>query len=152
MSMKVHYISLLLLGFLTGCVSPRHPTAITPLPKTSAASGSASPLGSAKSASGTDYRHGVKAEGSHEYMYVSADGQKAWYSALELERIARDYAQSEKLDFDFADTEKKIWVHTDGGRVLATVWFSSAIGKPSLCIEIGRSGKVIGHKIAVLYY
>ena len=41
-------------------------------------------------------RIGVKDKGEHEHMFIAADGPKEWYSALELERIARAYAESKK--------------------------------------------------------
>jgi hypothetical protein len=91
-------------------------------------------------------RLGVQVKGEHEYMFVNGDGQKQWYSALELEQIAIDYVKSKKLEFEFEGTQKNIWVHTDGGKVLAEVWFTSPVGKPGLQILIGRKGEVIKHK------
>jgi len=75
-----------------------------------------------------DKRVGVQSKAEQEYMFVMGDGQKAWYSALELEHIARTYANTQKLDFKFDSTEKSVWVHTDGGKVLAEVWFKSGGG------------------------
>jgi hypothetical protein len=94
-----------------------------------------------------DSRLGAQSKGEHEYMFVGGDGQKAWYSALELERIAKAYAKSNKLAFEFEGTNKNIWVNTDGGKVLAEVWFSSGVGRPALQIQIGRKGNVLKHKI-----
>ena len=90
-----------------------------------------------------DTRLGVKDKAAHEHMFISADGPKEWYSALELERVARDFAVSNKADFRFEGTEMNIWVKTDGGKVLADVFWSSAVGKPGLHVEIGRDGKAI---------
>ncbi len=101
----------------------------------------------ASAAYAADNRVGVQAKGDYEYMFISGDGHKAWYSALELERIAMDYAKEKKLDFNFDGAERNIWVHTDGGKVLAEVWFLSGSGKPALQILIGRKGNVIKHKI-----
>jgi hypothetical protein len=94
-------------------------------------------------------RLGVKDKGEHEHMFVAADGPKEWYSALELERIARSYAESKKADFRFEGTEMNIWVKTDGGNVLANVYWSKGIGKPMLHVEIGRDGKAIRHEITI---
>jgi hypothetical protein len=96
-----------------------------------------------------DSRVGVQSKGDQEYMFISGDGKKAWYSALELEQIARAYASSQKLEFDFASAEKSVWIHTDGGKVLAEVWFSAGATRPSLQIQIGRKGNVLKHKIEV---
>ena len=104
-------------------------------------------MGFASVGQAADSRLGVQTKGGHEYMFVSGEGKKAWYSALELEQIANAYAQSKKLDFKFEGTEKNIWVHTEGGKVLAEVWFSSGVGRPALQIQIGRKGHVINHKI-----
>jgi hypothetical protein len=98
---------------------------------------------------GAESRVGVQTKGEQEYMFVGGEGKKAWYSALELEQIARAYAASQKLDFDVATAEKSVWVHTDGGKVLAEVWFSSGAGRPSLQVQIGRKGSVLKHKIEV---
>ena len=90
---------------------------------------------------------GVLAQDPHEYMFVAGNGQKAWYSSLELDRIARSYAAEHKLDFTFEGTEKAVWVRTDGGRVLADVYYSSAIGQPILHVAIDHHGKVISQDI-----
>jgi hypothetical protein len=95
---------------------------------------------------GSEPHLGVQAKGEHEYMFISGDGKKQWYSALELEQIAMNYVKAKKLEFSFEGTEKNIWVHTDGGKVLAEVWYTSAAGKPGLQILIGRKGEVIKHK------
>ncbi len=94
-------------------------------------------------------RLGVKDKGEHEHMFISADGPKEWYSALELERIARGYVESKKADFRFEGAELNIWVNTDGGKVLADVYWSRGIGKPSLHVEIGRNGKPIRYDIKI---
>jgi hypothetical protein len=91
-------------------------------------------------------RVGVQVRGEHEHMFVSGDGHKAWYSALELAQIATDYARTNKLDFQFEGTEQNVWVHTDGGKVLAEVWFSPLAGGPALQVQIGRKGTVLKHK------
>ena len=98
----------------------------------------------------SQHRFGVQAQGDDEHMFVSGDGQKEWYSVLELQRIASLRCQ-QKPDFKFEGTEMNIWVNTDGRKVLADVWFLADIGKPSLHVEIGRDGKVRKHKIEVLY-
>lgn len=98
---------------------------------------------------GAEGRVGVQSKGEHEYMFVGGEGKKAWYSALELEQIASAYAAAQKLEFDFATAEKSVWVHTDGGKVLAEVWFSSGAGRPSLQVQIGRKGNVLKHKLEV---
>ena len=78
-------------------------------------------------------------------------GEKAWFSALELENLARDYVKTNKIDFDFTDSETTIWVSTGGGRILAEVFFSPPrYGRPALNVEIGRNGKVLGHRIAAM--
>ena len=95
-------------------------------------------------------RFGVKDKGQHEHMFISAEGAKEWYSALELEGIARRYAETKKVDFQFEGAEMNIWVKTDGGKILADVWWSHAIGKPSLHVEIGRDGKPTRYETIVL--
>ena len=74
---------------------------------------------------------------------------KGWYSALELENIAKNHIETNKIDFDFADTETAIWVSTSGGRILAKVYFTPLdYGEPALDVRIGRNGKVVGYDIA----
>ena len=92
----------------------------------------------------------VLAKGEHEHMFIAGDGPKAWYSSLELERIAKGYAYDKKLDFKLERTEMNIWIKTDGGKVLATAHFASDFGKPYLSIQIGRDGKILSHRLGTL--
>src|SRR4051812_19560840 len=85
-------------------------------------------------------RYGVHEHEPNEFMFVSADGEKEWYSALEFDRIARRYAEAQRLAFDFQGTERTVWIKTDGGRVLADVSYSSGMGKPFLQVTINRHG------------
>ena len=80
-------------------------------------------------------------------MFVSADGHKAWYSALELEQIAKDYTRQKNLAFEFEGAEKTFWVYTENiGQTLATVAFSHEVGKPYLQVEIDRFGKPMRYR------
>src|ERR1041385_3412328 len=88
-------------------------------------------------------RFGVQEQEPHEFMFVSGDGTKEWYSGLEFDRIARRYAEEQRLTFDFEGTSRAVWIHTGGGRVLADVYYSSGLGKPTLHIAINRHGQVI---------
>jgi hypothetical protein len=95
----------------------------------------------------SDGRPGVQAQGAHEYMFVKSSGRKVGFSALEFEQIARQYAEQQRLQFQFEGTEKMIWIRTDGSPIIADVYFIAALGEPSLHIEIDRDGKVKGHNI-----
>ena len=75
-------------------------------------------------------------------VYVSGNGDK-WYSASQLEKIATDYAKERKIKFSFEGTERSVWVNTGGSNIVASVSFSSGIGKPSFMVDIDRSGKVV---------
>jgi hypothetical protein len=92
-------------------------------------------------------RHDVHESEPQEFMFVSADGKKEWYSALEFDRIARRHAAEQKLPFDFEGTKPMVWVKTDGDRVLANVFYSSGLGQPALHVAINRKGRVIHHHI-----
>ena len=94
-----------------------------------------------------DRRPGVQAQGTHEYMFVKSSGNKVGFSALELEQIARSYAEAQKVQFQLEGTEKTIWIRTDGSAIIADVYFFGALGKPSLHVEIDRDGKVKRCKI-----
>jgi hypothetical protein len=96
-----------------------------------------------------DSRPGVQAQGKHEYMYVKSSGRKVGFSALEFERIARNYAKDNKLTFNFKRADKSIWIRTDGSPVIADVYFSHGLGEPVLRIEIDKDGNVIKHNIAI---
>src|SRR4051812_40644943 len=95
-------------------------------------------------------RLGVFDKGEHEYMFIRADGPKEWFSALELARAAKGYAESKNVVFAFEGTEPQIWVNTDGKMVLADVYWSHGIGKASLHVEIGRDGKPIRLEITIM--
>ena len=94
-------------------------------------------------------RLGVQDQGAGEYMFIRALGPKEWYSALELDRIARKYAEEHKLDFSFDEQETNVWVETDDGPLLATVDYSSGIGEPFLRVAIDRYGKATGHETGI---
>jgi hypothetical protein len=62
-TMKTIAIATFLAVLATGCSSSRFPT-----------------------------RYGVHEQETNEFMFVSGDGKKEWYSVLEFDRIARRYA------------------------------------------------------------
>jgi hypothetical protein len=78
---------------------------------------------------------------SKEYVMVQGANDKVWFSGHQLIGIAKRYAEEQKLGFDFAGTEKIVWVKP-GGRVRAGVWFSSRMGQPVLHVAIDKYGKV----------
>lgn len=80
-------------------------------------------------------------------MFVKSSGSKVGFSALELEWIARGYADAQKLQFQFEGTEQVIWIRTDGSPIIADVYFMAALGKPSLHIE--RVQVLDNYKIAL---
>lgn len=91
-------------------------------------------------------REDVKIKGPEEYMFVSGDGHKAWYSAMELEQIARDFAKQKGVAFDFSGTEKTIRVYTEGLAILATVSFTST---NYFQVDIDRFGKPMRYRTGV---
>jgi hypothetical protein len=91
-------------------------------------------------------RVGVLARDPNEFVFVSGDGQKEWYSGLELDQIARRYAYEKCLGFDFSEASRSVWINTNGRKVLANVSYSSEFGMPFLNIAIDRHGKVIRHE------
>jgi hypothetical protein len=82
-------------------------------------------------------------------VLVKGTGQK-WYSATELEQIAKDYAKQKKIQFDFAHADRSVWVRTDGSNVIARVVFASSFGKPMYYADIERQGIVVTNVIGVL--
>ena len=100
-----------------------------------------------------DRQAGVSAEDAfvvepREYVMVQGANAKTWFSGHQLIGIARRYAEEQKLRFDFAGTERIVWVNP-GGRVRADVWFSSGVGKPVLHVAIDKYGKVIRHDTGI---
>ena len=89
---------------------------------------------------------GVEVQGEHEYMFVAGDGDKGWWSALELERLAKEYARRESIAFDFTNTKTKIWIATDGKKELAKVHFyGPGLEDPFLDVRVSREGRVLEH-------
>ena len=70
-----------------------------------------------------------------------------WYSAEELDWIARDYAATQHIDFNFQGTSALIWVSRKT-EYLATLEYGHRIGEPVLIIEIGLDGRVRKHLLA----
>jgi hypothetical protein len=91
-------------------------------------------------------REDVKVKNPGEHMFVSGDGHKAWYSALELEQIARNYAKQEGIAFDFSGVDKAIRVYTEGLPILATVSFTST---NYFQVDIDRFGKPMRYRTGV---
>jgi hypothetical protein len=75
-------------------------------------------------------------------VFVHGTGDK-WFSATDLEQIARGYAKQKKIDFNFELTERNVWVSTSGSNIIASVCFSSGMGEPILKVEIDRTGKAV---------
>jgi hypothetical protein len=71
-----------------------------------------------------------------------------WYSAKELDWIARDYARRRGIDFRFSGVETQIWVPRTRD-CLARVEYSSGIGHPVLSVTIGWDGTVREHRRAI---
>lgn len=83
-------------------------------------------------------------------VFVNGTGQK-WYSASELEQIAKDYAKQNRLQFDFEKAGRSIWVYTGGSNIIARISFASDFGKPMYYADIDRSGKVATNFLGVMH-
>ena len=68
---------------------------------------------------------------------------ETWASASRLERIAKGYAKQQKIEFTFEKTYHSVSIEKRGTNAVATIWFSSGMGKPVLIVEVAPSGKVI---------
>jgi len=68
---------------------------------------------------------------------------ETWSSASRLERIAKAHTKQQKIEFAFEKTERTVSVEKRGTNVVATIWFSSRMGKPVLGVEVTPSGNVI---------
>ena len=71
-----------------------------------------------------------------------------WFSAAELDQIARDYARRQRIDFKFSGVETVIWVPRSRDH-LARVQYSSGIGQPVLLVTIGWDGIARDHLQAI---
>lgn len=67
-----------------------------------------------------------------------------WFSAKELDSIARRYARERRIDFKFSGVEIQIWVPRSRD-YLARVQYSSGIGHPVLWVIIAWDGSVREH-------
>ena len=71
-----------------------------------------------------------------------------WYSAEELDWIARRYVADHRVDFDLRGTSAVVWVPRRGD-YLARVEYFRDLGKPVLSVYIGFGGQVLRHDIAI---
>ena len=94
-----------------------------------------------------DSRPGVQSQYPGEFMYVSSSGTKAAFSAREIEGIAKNYIQAQKVPYDISGSAMTIWIDTSGGEILATVDFGKGVGKQGLVITIDKNGRVMKHEI-----
>jgi hypothetical protein len=72
-----------------------------------------------------------------------------WNSASRLERIAKDYVTRQKIQFNFEKTFRSVTVAKRGTNAVATICFSSGIGKQYLHTEIAPSGMVITNHVGI---
>jgi hypothetical protein len=82
-------------------------------------------------------------------VYANGIGDK-WYSASELEQIAKDYARQKKIDFDFSKAGRSVWIYTGSSNILARVSFASDFGKPIYTADIDRNGKVATNYVGIM--
>lgn len=75
-------------------------------------------------------------------VFVNGIGDK-WYSACDLERIAKDDAKQKKVEFDFEQAGRSLWVYPGTSNIMAHVHFGSGLGKPTYCAFIDRGGSVV---------
>jgi hypothetical protein len=88
------------------------------------------------------------AEGTNDPARIQKG--EAWSSATRLERIARDYAKRQKIEFSFEQTSKNVSLQKRGTNIVATISFSSGMGKPLLEVEIAPSGAVITNYLSIV--
>jgi hypothetical protein len=74
---------------------------------------------------------------------------ETWSSQSRLERIARHYANKQKIDFSFEKTRSHVWLEKRGTNSVATIYFSSGMGAPTLVVEIAPDGNVITNLVGV---
>jgi len=74
---------------------------------------------------------------------------ETWASQSRLERIAEDHARQQKIEFTFEKTHRHVLVERRGTDLVATIWFSSGIGKPFFEVEVAPGGKVITNHIGI---
>ena len=67
-----------------------------------------------------------------------------WWTAEELDWVARSYADREGLDFSFNGVTVMIWVPRNAD-FLARVEYFRELGKPVLSVWIGFGGDVLRH-------
>ena len=79
-------------------------------------------------------------------MAERAPGGK-WDSPARLEFIAKTYAKEHKIDFDFAHTERHVYIEKRGTNTFATIAFYQGMGKLAFEADIDRGGKVLRHAV-----
>ena len=66
-----------------------------------------------------------------------------------LERIAKDHAKQQKIEFAFEKTDRSVSVEKRGTNVVATICFCSGMGKPFLEVEVAPAGQVITNHMGI---
>src|SRR5882672_5376146 len=74
---------------------------------------------------------------------------ETWSSTSRLERIAKDYAKQQKIEFAFEKTDRSVSVEKRGTNAVATIWFFSGMGKPVFGVEVAPAGQVITNHIGI---
>lgn len=71
-----------------------------------------------------------------------------WYTADELDWLARDYAARRGIDFDFKGAEVLVWIERDS-EYLARVEYLQGLHEEMLSVWISRDGLAVKSQIAI---
>jgi hypothetical protein len=82
-------------------------------------------------------------------VLVSCANEKHWFKSNELVQVAKNYAQVNRINFDFRGSEVNVWVDRNNKDELAHVVFSHGVGAPILLISIDEGGNAISYKNTV---
>jgi len=74
---------------------------------------------------------------------------ETWHSASRLERIAKDYAKQQKIEFSFEKTHRTVSLEKRGTNTVALIFFYSGFGKPVWDVEIAPSGEVLTNYLGI---
>jgi hypothetical protein len=75
--------------------------------------------------------------------------REAWYSAKELERVAKDYARQKQIQFTFEGTTKHVSFRRVGTNTVATIDFFSGFGQPCFTADIDQGGQVLTNSLGI---
>ena len=84
-------------------------------------------------------------------MLQSPDGRE-WLDGHRFDGRARIYVASHDIPFDFTNASISVVIYNATNDIMATVWYSSGLGKQCLAVYFDRKGIAVSNYLGISVY